>query len=60
MTVYRLYEIDEAGRVRGASIIMDARDDAEVVERAQAYREFHAVEIWDGSRRVAWLHRKSD
>jgi hypothetical protein len=59
MNNYRLYFLDEAGRVfKGQDC--DAVDDLTALEIAISLSKDHAIEIWQSTRRVAKLQRGGD
>lgn len=58
--MYRLYRLDDAGRIRGVLDEHDFRDDDHAVARAAAEAErCGAVEVWCLSRKVRTLRSGS-
>lgn len=55
MRDYRLYKIDNAGRIVSAPAILHCEDDDTALVTAQQYLDECAIEIWDAGRRVAFI-----
>ncbi|MBR0874289.1 hypothetical protein JQ633_28310 [Bradyrhizobium tropiciagri] len=60
MAVYRVYVLDEAGRVAGPPHILDCADDDEAALRARQYLDGQVVEVWAGARLVIALKPGSE
>ena len=58
MIAYRLYEIDEAGHVRGPPRIVRCKDDNSALSEAQQYVDGHAIEVWTEAKRVGLIPSK--
>lgn len=54
MRAYRVSFLTAKDQLRGGAII-EAQDDADAIQRARRYAQHFAVELSDGSRRVARL-----
>jgi hypothetical protein len=60
MPAYRVYTVDKYGHISGPADIIDAADDEAARQEAKRMLDGHAIEIWDGTRRIAKfdpLHR---
>ena len=61
---YRSYQKDDQGRPMGLPDIIDCDDDATAVRWAESWSRLlcggTAVEVWQGNRLVARLHRQAD
>jgi hypothetical protein len=55
VAVYRVYILDQDGRVAGPPRILDCADDAEAVRQARQHLDGKVVEIWEAARRVIAL-----
>jgi hypothetical protein len=55
----RTYRINCTGDADQIVTTYDAtcRDDLAVLEKAKTLCGTHGVEVWDGSRRVVWMHK---
>jgi hypothetical protein len=60
MPVYRIYTIGKDGHIAGPPVIIDAADDQGARQKAKRVLDGHAIEVWNGTRRIAKfdpLHR---
>jgi len=53
---YRVYTLGEDGHIVGRADI-DCLHDEAAVERAQNLADGHAVELWEGTRRIALINK---
>lgn len=56
--VYRLFRIDDAGRISGLPDIIEAIDDDRAVEAALGLAGCRPAEVWSGARLVAILDQR--
>ena len=56
MRTYRINCTDDADQVV-ATHTFSCRDDLAALDRAQQLCAEHGVEVWDGARRVVWMHK---
>jgi hypothetical protein len=56
MRTYRINCTDEADRVV-ATHAFSCRDDLAVLEKAKKLCANHGVDVWEGTRRVLWMHK---
>jgi hypothetical protein len=60
MPVYRIYTIGKDGHIARPPVIIDAADDQGARQKAKRVLDGHAIEVWNGTRRIAKfdpLHR---
>ena len=50
MSNYRIYRIEEDGRIAHAPIVVTCATDEEAIERAQQYRNRLPIELWERER----------
>jgi hypothetical protein len=55
MTNYRIYRIDSAGKIDGPPLNVQRDSGEDVLEMVGEQMSGQAVEIWDGSRRLATI-----
>jgi hypothetical protein len=55
MHEYRIFTLDENGRVAGSAMTLECIDDHAAVARAQQHLNGRAVEVWKGARMVVRL-----
>ena len=55
MQEYRVFLIDQNGRIAEPAQILECADDKAAVEQARQYLDGRAVEVWNGARRVVHL-----
>jgi hypothetical protein len=53
MPEYRLYRLNEVGRLMGPSIEIDAPDDAAAIAKAVEIDHAYIIEVWSGARLVS-------
>lgn len=54
-TYYRVYQIDEHGKILAAPTILECRDDEEALSQSSDLMGEFPVEVWEGARRVGTL-----
>jgi hypothetical protein len=52
---YRIFTLDEKGRIAGPAMTLECVDDQAAVARAQQHVNGRAVEVWKGARMVVRL-----
>jgi hypothetical protein len=55
MPICRLYTLSDDGHISAPAAILDCEQDQEAIETAKRQVDGHAVELWDGARRIAKL-----
>ena len=55
---YRVYTLGEDGHIKGRTEIR-CPDDEAALERAKNLADGHAVELWEGNRRIALIDGKN-
>ena len=55
MHEYRIYILDENGRIAGPATVLECLDDQAAVAQAQQHLNGGAVEVWNGARMVVRL-----
>jgi hypothetical protein len=55
MQEYRIFLIDQNGRIAEPAKILKCSDDQAAVQQARQYLDGRAVEVWNGARRVVHL-----
>jgi predicted mannosyl-3-phosphoglycerate phosphatase (HAD superfamily) len=56
---YRVFALKD-GKIAGASTVIDCESDDEAMAKVTAMLSDHALEVWQGARRVARLEPKND
>ncbi len=60
MPDYRLYRLNDAGRIKGPPVVLTSSSDEEAIKEAQQYRDGSDMELWERSRRVASISKLGD
>jgi hypothetical protein len=55
MPQYKLFSLDQHGRIRRPAQFFDCETDQEVIEKARQSLDGLDIEVWDGPRRVIFL-----
>jgi len=55
MPHYRIYVVQQSGRISGQPIIIECDGDKEVIEKARKMLDGRDIEVWDRARVVARL-----
>jgi hypothetical protein len=55
MPHYKLFLLDQHGRIRRPAQYFDCETDQEIIEKAQQSLDGLDIEVWDGPRRVIFL-----
>ena len=55
MPEYKFYSISTDGHIAKPPVIVDCPDDLVAIKNARNYLDGHDVEIWEGTRVVAYL-----
>jgi hypothetical protein len=58
MPEYRLYRLNELGRIMGPSVDIDVPDDAAVIAKAVEINHANIIEVWSGPRLVSRVDPK--
>jgi hypothetical protein len=60
MPQYRLYALDQEGRIRQPARLLDSATDDAAVEEARSFLDGRQAELWEGSRLVHRFPKKKD
>jgi hypothetical protein len=60
MPQYRLYALDQEGRIRQPARLLDCETDHAAVEEARSFLDGRDAELWEGARLVHRFPKKKD
>ena len=55
MPTYRAFPVDQAGHIFAPPKEFEAKDDLEAIALTMSVADSHAVEVWDGTRRIGLI-----
>ena len=56
---YRMFHLDEHGRVQAAAVVIEATDDKAAIRKAEeVLQSGHRAELWQGTRLVSRIGQK--